>query len=413
MVAFLRAVCIFLILSIQAPYTLYAVEDFLPAAPIKDISGRAYEPAVIELLDGAKESIVIAMYSISLGTKNRNPVRLLLNDLIEARERGVSVDMYLNTKFKGVSKESMRLVHNPELEGLKKAGCKIHLVPPGRRLHHKLIIVDGRYVVEGSTNWSLSALKNNYEVNSLIDSPELAKARLLRLKFIPLTVKPKVKPPGTPAYIENLPEEITLSRALVLDKKYFPAMVTRKDNYSFNLYLMLLAHSRAENKKEFFLELGSMGLSLGMPDSQSDVDLRRQVIRTLRKLKKRYNLIDVKFSHGRDAWIELADIPGEAFTVSSRLIWPDSGENYPPRVKFYLMAEALYGVQHEMALTLCDVLIRRTHVIYETRDGGGEQARAVAELMAPRLGWDGAEIERQVAAYVAQVALTQQWRILP
>jgi len=54
----------------------------------------------------------------------------------------------------------------------------------------------------------------------------------------------------------------------------------------------------------------------------------------------------------------------------------------------YLMGEALYAVQHEMALTLCDVLIRRTHVICETRDGGVEQARVVAELMARRLGWN-------------------------
>jgi len=87
------------------------------------------------------------------------------------------------------------------------------------------------------------------------------------------------------------------------------------------------------------------------------------------------------------------------------------GERIVPELP-YLMAEALYGVQHEMALTLCDVLIRRTHVIYETRNGGLEQARVVAELMAPRLGWDEAEIERQVADYAAQVALTQQWRAL-
>jgi len=76
----------------------------------------------------------------------------------------------------------------------------------------------------------------------------------------------------------------------------------------------------------------------------------------------------------------------------------------------YLMAEPLYGVQHEMALTLCDVLIRRAHLIYETRDGGGARARAVANLMAPRLGWDEAEIERQIEAYAAQVAMTQDWR---
>jgi len=76
----------------------------------------------------------------------------------------------------------------------------------------------------------------------------------------------------------------------------------------------------------------------------------------------------------------------------------------------YLMAEVLYAMQHEMALTLCDVLIRRTHVIYETRGGGLEEARAVAELMAPRMGWDDTEVERQLADYAAQVALTQCWR---
>jgi glycerol-3-phosphate dehydrogenase len=88
---------------------------------------------------------------------------------------------------------------------------------------------------------------------------------------------------------------------------------------------------------------------------------------------------------------------------------PNLGERIVPGLP-YLMAETLYAVQHEMTLALSDVLIRRTHVIYETRSGGIEQARAVAELMAPRLGWDQREIERQVADYAAQVALTQSWR---
>jgi glycerol-3-phosphate dehydrogenase len=88
---------------------------------------------------------------------------------------------------------------------------------------------------------------------------------------------------------------------------------------------------------------------------------------------------------------------------------PSLGKRIVPGLP-YLMAEARYAVQHEMALTLCDVLIRRTHVIYETRDGGIAQARAAAELVAPRLGWDEAEMERQVADYAAQVALTQDWR---
>jgi len=88
---------------------------------------------------------------------------------------------------------------------------------------------------------------------------------------------------------------------------------------------------------------------------------------------------------------------------------PALGERVVPELP-YLMAEPLYAVHHEMAVTLSDVLIRRTHVIYEVATGGLDRARAVAEVMAPRLGWDAAETERQVAAYAAQVALTQAWR---
>ena len=104
-------------------------------------------------------------------------------------------------------------------------------------------------------------------------------------------------------------------------------------------------------------------------------------------------------------------------TYGARAAWvmayveenPALGERIVPALP-YLMSEALYAVQHEMALALSDVLIRRTHVIYEARDGGLERARAVAEVMAPRLGWDGAEIARQVETYRTQVALTQAWR---
>ena len=71
---------------------------------------------------------------------------------------------------------------------------------------------------------------------------------------------------------------------------------------------------------------------------------------------------------------------------------PALGERIVPGLP-YLMAEVAYAVQHEMALTLSDVLIRRTHVIYEVRDGGLPRAPAVAKLMAERLGWDEAERE--------------------
>lgn len=104
-------------------------------------------------------------------------------------------------------------------------------------------------------------------------------------------------------------------------------------------------------------------------------------------------------TYGRDAaWIQ-------AYAEENTTL----GERIVPELP-YLMAEALYAVQHEMALSLSDVLIRRTHVIYEARDAALDRARAVAEVMAPRLGWSTAEMERQVQDYAAQAALTQAWR---
>ena len=76
----------------------------------------------------------------------------------------------------------------------------------------------------------------------------------------------------------------------------------------------------------------------------------------------------------------------------------------------YLLAEIPYAVKHEMAQTLSDFLIRRTHVIYEDRDGGLAVAPQVADRMAALLGWDEAEKARQLREYQAQVALTRAWR---
>jgi len=67
----------------------YSADNFL-SSRVKNISDRKYERAVIELLDNAKESIVISMYTINLSEK-KTPVSLMINDLLEARERGVDV----------------------------------------------------------------------------------------------------------------------------------------------------------------------------------------------------------------------------------------------------------------------------------------------------------------------------------
>ena len=88
---------------------------------------------------------------------------------------------------------------------------------------------------------------------------------------------------------------------------------------------------------------------------------------------------------------------------------PELGQPTAPGLP-YIRAEIHYAAQHEMALTLSDALIRRTHVIYEAPDAGLPQAPVAAALMAEKLGWDAAEQERQVTEYARQAALTRNFR---
>jgi glycerol-3-phosphate dehydrogenase len=62
-------------------------------------------------------------------------------------------------------------------------------------------------------------------------------------------------------------------------------------------------------------------------------------------------------------------------------------------------AEVVHAVRREMAQTVEDVLVRRTHLYYEARDRGVPAARRVAELMARERGWDEARVEAETARY--------------
>lgn len=66
-------------------------------------------------------------------------------------------------------------------------------------------------------------------------------------------------------------------------------------------------------------------------------------------------------------------------------------------------AEILFAVRHEMAQTLCDVLARRTHVALLDRDQARSVAPAVAGLVALELGWDDAEVKRQLERYDQEI----------
>ena len=69
----------------------------------------------------------------------------------------------------------------------------------------------------------------------------------------------------------------------------------------------------------------------------------------------------------------------------------------------YLRVEAAYAAAAEGALHLEDIMARRMRISIEYSHRGVDCAREVAEIVAPILGWDAADIDREVATYIARV----------
>ena len=69
-------------------------------------------------------------------------------------------------------------------------------------------------------------------------------------------------------------------------------------------------------------------------------------------------------------------------------------------------AEVVHGVANEMATSLGDVLIRRTHLAFESSDHARGVAPAVVALVAPLFGWSDGDRTKGLAAYADEVRRT-------
>jgi len=84
-----------------------------------------------------------------------------------------------------------------------------------------------------------------------------------------------------------------------------------------------------------------------------------------------------------------------------------------PGADTYLRAEVVYAATHEGARHLDDVLTRRTRISIETFDRGEASCSAVADLMAPILGWDEKQKQREVDHYFARVEAERESQQMP
>ncbi len=75
-----------------------------------------------------------------------------------------------------------------------------------------------------------------------------------------------------------------------------------------------------------------------------------------------------------------------------------------------IWAEVTYAIEREMAMRVQDVLMRRLHLFYESRDQARDLVPAVASRMKKLLGWDDSREAEELRDYFTVIERTQAFR---
>jgi phosphatidylserine/phosphatidylglycerophosphate/cardiolipin synthase-like enzyme len=145
------------------------------------LTNETYFDALISHITQAKQEIVVSMFLFAPGDHEHNRATQVKEALIDATKRGVQVRLFLEVSDgEDFSTEANRGV----AKDLRRQGIAVQFDSPARTTHTKLVIIDQRYVLLGSHNFTHSALRHNNEASVLIESPKLAQQALAYVQSI-------------------------------------------------------------------------------------------------------------------------------------------------------------------------------------------------------------------------------------
>ncbi len=126
-----------------------------------------------ELISNAEKSVDVVLYQSRFYFRFPNSKsNVLIADLADASRRGVRVRAVLELAGWNIeNSEQNRDVWSL----LRDSGVELYVDPVDKTSHSKLIIVDGKYTVVGSSNWSYYSLDVNHEANVVVNSAPAAK----------------------------------------------------------------------------------------------------------------------------------------------------------------------------------------------------------------------------------------------
>ena len=145
----------------------------LPTEDVQLVTDTQYFPAAKKMIQESKRSVQVMMFEMGYYDEYpSSPSNLLIKELIQAKKRGVKVEVILEAR-EGEDQTTKRNRHTGKI--LSKGGVEVIYDSLSKTTHAKGMVIDGQLTLLGSTNWTYHALTDNHEVSVLIRSKEVAK----------------------------------------------------------------------------------------------------------------------------------------------------------------------------------------------------------------------------------------------
>ncbi|RII28503.1 MAG: phospholipase [Geobacter sp.] len=165
----LAATLLLAILSLSPAISVAAA----PSSPsVVLLRNSDYLDALVQGIRTARQSVVCSCYLFKTGTSREDQPRLIADELIRARQRGVAVTVILEEE--GRHPDELNAANHDTAVLLRRGGVTVRFDSPWVTTHAKAVVIDNRHVYIGSHNLTQSALARNNELSLLIDSPALA-----------------------------------------------------------------------------------------------------------------------------------------------------------------------------------------------------------------------------------------------
>lgn len=140
---------------------------------------EAYRSRVAELFDRAEDRIFVAMYMIksnALRAGRSSPhqddwVLKVLKPLAEARDRDVEVRVMLSEPQPDVDPRRTK-ANKQAKEWLEENDVTVTYNKSSVELHDKVVLIDNKWVIQGSHNWTPTGIGDNREVSLLMKADE-------------------------------------------------------------------------------------------------------------------------------------------------------------------------------------------------------------------------------------------------